>query len=169
MRAKGEIRPRVTRAGLRAASPCVNCVRCALNRLTKCVAQRAESFAQVRRMTAANCRRQQGDTARCGSKQSPSTTTPQACASGVDSVDIIGIEPTPLDCGQQWSPLAVAGSALHRVQHVVHRDGVLVLRAEQNDLGVFDRPHAVSGRPVEEVVLFADVDLAIGVSHHDFP
>ena len=91
------------------------------------------------------------------------------CVCGVDSVDIIGIEPTRLDCGQQWSPLAVAGSALHRVQHVVHRDGVLVLRAEQNDLGVFDRPHAVSGRPVEEVVLFADVDLAIGVSHHDFP
>ena len=46
---------------------------------------------------------------------------------------------------------------------------MLALRAEQDDLGVLDRPHAVPGRPVEEVVLLARVDLAVGVRHHELP
>ena len=43
---------------------------------------------------------------------------------------------------------------------------MLVLRAVQHDPGVFDRPHAVAGGSVKEVVLLARVDLAVRVHHH---
>jgi len=36
--------------------------------------------------------------------------------------------------------------ALHRVQHVIHDIRVLVLRAEQDDLGVVDHANRVAGR-----------------------
>jgi hypothetical protein len=33
----------------------------------------------------------------------------------------------------------------NRVQHVVHGTGVLVLRAEEDDRAIADRPHALAG------------------------
>lgn len=50
-------------------------------------------------------------------------------------------------------PLGFSHSRLarHLTQHVVYDLAVLVLRTEQNDLGVFTHSHRVSGRPVEQV------------------
>ncbi len=51
----------------------------------------------------------------------------------------------PLLCGNHRY-LRLAG---HLAQHVVYDLAMLVLRTEQNDLGVFTDSHSMSGRPVE--------------------
>src|SRR3954453_3870969 len=62
-------------------------------------------------------------------------------------------------------PQSRPSCARHRREHVVHHVAVLVLGAEQHDLGVLDDAHAVPGRPVEEVLCHTLLCGAVGVGH----
>ncbi len=49
-------------------------------------------------------------------------------------------------------PIPFRGAVLHHLlTNMLHHRVVLVLRAEENELGVLLRAHRVAGRPVEEV------------------
>ena len=77
---------------------------------------------------------------------------------------------TPKNALASWVVSSLdCDSAVHGIQHVIHGKGMLTLRAEQNDFGILDRPHTVSGRPIKKVVLLAGVDRAVGVGHHKLP
>jgi hypothetical protein len=51
---------------------------------------------------------------------------------------------------------------------MIHNLGMLVLWTEQDNLDIFDYPHTVTRWPVEDIVLSASINLAVGVRDHDF-